>query len=62
MPELMVATTLLDWFQPALTAKVLRFALVWLLAMEKANWLALPRPSDIAIAPLALPNNVRTLD
>jgi hypothetical protein len=42
MPELMVATTLLDWFQPALTAKVLRFALVWLLAMEKANWLALP--------------------
>jgi hypothetical protein len=36
-PELIVATTLLVWFHPALIAKVRRFALVWLLAIVKEN-------------------------
>jgi hypothetical protein len=36
-PELIVATSLLDWFHPALIARVLRSALVWLLAIANAN-------------------------
>jgi hypothetical protein len=39
---LIVATTLLDWFQPALTASVRKLALVWLLLIVNENSLALP--------------------
>jgi hypothetical protein len=39
---LIVAINLLDSFQPAFTARVRKFALVWLLEIVKANWLALP--------------------
>lgn len=41
-PELMVATTFVDWFHPAATASDLKLALVVLLEIVNANWLALP--------------------
>jgi hypothetical protein len=38
----MVAMTLLLAFHPALSARVRKFALVWLLLIVKLNWFALP--------------------
>jgi hypothetical protein len=48
-PPLIVAKTLLDWFQPAFTASVRKLALVWLLLIVKRNGPPDPKPKPLAL-------------
>jgi hypothetical protein len=59
-PELMVACTGVDPFQPALIARVRRLASIWLDAIVKAKTYVLPRRLFMLIVPDGTPASVRT--
>ena len=58
-PELMVATALALWFQPALTASVRKLAFVWPLEIVKEKVFDLPLKLVMAIAAGLAPTPAR---